>query len=483
MRTLEVMVWAACAAWMMWRVVGKPAGRANMLAAGIVVAIVVAQIAIEGARFHLGPLYLTAAALVALAAIPRTRAAAFASCRWRLASGATAALVLAVAAGLPSLFPVFAYDEPGGTFGIGTADYELNDSVRHRDLAVQLWYPAARGAHGTPSGITARPALLASAYAAVTGLPAAMFDNLRLVRTHAIRGVPMADGARFPIVVFSHGPGSANRSQSVFQMEALASRGFVVAAIDHTGYASTTIFPDGRTVPVSPDFAWPVFVDARSTAMVQTWRSDVSFVIDELARLDASDPAGVATGRLDLSRIGYLGASFGGSVVVQALLDEPRIAAGVAQDGKPYFAEKTPTDLRRPLMYMQSAMPYIKSTPEQLAKWGITPPGFKTAEQDHYTRQMRLFASAGGPVYNVFIRGTDHISFSDLYLIVRVPDRSRIDVRRAHRIINDYTVAFFDRYLNGTRTPLVDGWSPAPDDNVTVAARNVPGAGMLNAAR
>jgi predicted dienelactone hydrolase len=462
----------------MWRVFGRPAGRANVLAAGLVATIALAHVALEGVRVHLIPLYLTAVALVTLAAVPSTRRVAFASCRWRLASGVAAALVLALAAGLPSLFPVFAYDEPGGPFGIGTADYEVNDPVRHRDLVVQLWYPAARGEHGAPSGITARPALLASAYAAVTGLPAAVFDNLRLVRTHAHRGVPMADGGRFPIVLFSHGPGSANRSQSVFQMEGLASRGFVVAAIDHTGYASTTIFPDGRTVPVSPDFAWPVFVDARSTAMVETWRSDVSFVIDELARLDASDPAGVATGRLDLSRIGYLGASFGGSVVVQALLDEPRIAAGVAQDGKPYFSEQSLTDLRRPLMYMQSAMPYITSTPQQLAKWGITPPEFKTAEQDHYRRQMRLFASARGPIYNVFIRGTDHISFSDLYLIIRVPDRSRIDVRRAHRIINDYTVAFFDRYLNGTPTALVDGSSPASDENVTVAARNVPGADL-----
>jgi hypothetical protein len=57
-----------------------------------------------------------------------------------------------------------------------------------------------------------------------------------------------------------------------------------------------------------------------------------------------------------------------------------------------------------------------------------------------------------------------------------VPDRERIDVRRAHRIINDYTIAFFDRYLNGTPSPLVDGASPAPDENVTVAARNVPAA-------
>jgi hypothetical protein len=48
-----------------------------------------------------------------------------------------------------------------------------------------------------------------------------------------------------------------------------------------------------------------------------------------------------------------------------------------------------------------------------------------------------------------------------------------MDIRRAHRIINDYTVAFFERYLNGTSVPLVDGRTPSPYEEVTVASRNV----------
>ena len=48
-----------------------------------------------------------------------------------------------------------------------------------------------------------------------------------------------------------------------------------------------------------------------------------------------------------------------------------------------------------------------------------------------------------------------------------------MNIRRAHAIINDYTVAFFDRYLNGLSEPLVDGQSPSPYEDVTVASRNV----------
>jgi hypothetical protein len=55
-----------------------------------------------------------------------------------------------------------------------------------------------------------------------------------------------------------------------------------------------------------------------------------------------------------------------------------------------------------------------------------------------------------------------------------------IDIRRAHRIINDYTIAFFERYPNGVPAGLVDGMSPAPDEEVTVTSRNVPAAAQAS---
>jgi hypothetical protein len=48
-----------------------------------------------------------------------------------------------------------------------------------------------------------------------------------------------------------------------------------------------------------------------------------------------------------------------------------------------------------------------------------------------------------------------------------------MDIRRAHRIINDYTIAFFNRYLNDQSPALVDGMAPSPYEEVTVASRNI----------
>jgi predicted dienelactone hydrolase len=273
--------------------------------------------------------------------------------------------------------------------------------------------------------------------------------------------------------LFSPGFGAANRSQSLFQMQALASRGFIVVAIDHTRLTAPTVYPDGRVVLVAPDVTWPTLVNEQTVGEADTYLADVQFVLDRLEALNYADPKRLLTGRLDLDRIGYLGASLGGSVVVQALVDEPRIKAGIAQDGKPYFHDEALTGLRRPLMYMQSASPYIPSTDAQLAKWGLTAKAFREAEQDHYSRQMRLFASAQGPYYNVFIRRTDHVTFSDLYLVINLPSLTRMNIRQAHRIVNDYAIAFFDRYLNGVQTPLVDGSTPSPYPDVTVVSRNV----------
>src|SRR6266496_771664 len=91
------------------------------------------------------------------------------------------------------------YQEPG-PFPVGVTVVELvKPSVttgQPRALSTQVWYPATPGT-GTPEGAF-------------------------------LRGAEVAKG-RFPLVVFSHGScGIPN--QSVFLMEALASRGFIMAA-------------------------------------------------------------------------------------------------------------------------------------------------------------------------------------------------------------------------------------------------------------
>lgn len=105
-----------------------------------------------------------------------------------------------------------------------------------------------------------------------------------------------------------------------------------------------------------------------------------------------------------------------------------------------------------------------------MARWGLTGAGFRAAEQDHYARQMELFGRADGPIYNVYIRRTNHVTFSDLDLIVRIPDSQLMDIRRAHRIIPFLRGGHRRRAQHRTRSAgrgamTIVSTMPAPDSS------------------
>jgi Platelet-activating factor acetylhydrolase, isoform II len=56
---------------------------------------------------------------------------------------------------------------------------------------------------------------------------------------------PLAEGAPFPVLVFSHGMVGL-RLQNSSMLQDLASWGYVVVALDHTDAAAVTVFPDGE---------------------------------------------------------------------------------------------------------------------------------------------------------------------------------------------------------------------------------------------
>src|SRR5205814_781514 len=62
--------------------------------------------------------------------------------------------------------------------------------------------------------------------------------------------------------------------------------------------------------------------------------------------------------------------------------------------------------------------------------------------------------------YNLKILGSDHGSYSDLILFTRIPKflggRKIVNPQRAFEIINDFTLAFFDRYLRHRQSPILD---------------------------
>ncbi len=169
-----------------------------------------------------------------------------------------------------------------------------------RTLTLEVWYPARLAAGQQPGG----------EYRAVTFDPAVTAT----LRGKAVRDAhPDATGAPFPLVIVSHGyPG--NRYLMSHLGENLASKGYVVVAIDHR--ESTY---DDRQAFASTLFNRPF---------------DQLFVLNELARLGKSGSGVFLAGLVDDSRTGIVGYSMGGYGLVN-VIGGGFSAAAITANGAP----------------------------------------------------------------------------------------------------------------------------------------------------
>ena len=135
-------------------------------------------------------------------------------------------------------------------------------------------------------------------------IPAFAFSHMELVKSHSFMDLQLSDSENhYPILLFSHGF-NGFRNQNTFQVEELASQGYIVLSIDHTFDAAATVFPGGRTAYVQP-----INLTDEGDSHIKLWEEDVSFVLNQIEKLNENDETGFFTGRLDTSRIGMFGHS------------------------------------------------------------------------------------------------------------------------------------------------------------------------------
>lgn len=369
-----------------------------------------------------------AAAVLAGCAATRPRADAAA------ATGASAAVLAA-----PSPLELAA---PTGTRPIGAVSLYLVDRTRvdplagtpgPRELSARVWYPAASPADGPPVGYMSEG--VSAAIEGAFGLPAGTFGELS---AHASASPPVADG-RHPLLLFSHGLGAMHQFDTSL-LEELASRGYVVAAIDHTYDAAVVELPDGRVVPgIAPAVPDP----AQRRQLLSTRVDDLRFVLDRLVRLTRAE-SGLLAGHLDLRRIGALGHSFGGATVASAMLIDRRIVAGADLDGR-VWGRVVSKGLDRPFMLLVGDSLTVGLTPDQ----------------------ARFFTRLRSERHALRLVGAGHFSFTDVPQFAdalpgldQLFDIGSIDAAEATREVRAYVTAFFDEALLGRRNPLLDGASP-----------------------
>lgn len=394
------------------------------------------QVVAEGWRAQMIPLY-ALAVVVMVARLPSRLRRGGATSRRRdaLASAALALLVL-LGGLLPAwLLPVVHLPAPTGPYPVGIVDRELVDDARGRRLMASVWYPAARG--GQPAPLTHHPEQVTAALGDLTGLPDLLFQHLRYVTVAASDGAPiLAESPRFPVLVFSHGL-VGMRLQNSSTLQELASWGYVVVAVDHTDAAAVTVFPDGETRRYDAErFGIPAgeepsreLVDER---MFPVWVADQRFVYDTLAAWDAGDP--LFAGRLDLSRLGSFGHSFGGATALEVCRVDTRCQAAVDLDGGLYGGVATLPAVR-PLLIMSSAD--SGENAEAVAGW------------------TALVDRAAAPAYWLELPRSGHLSFTFTQLLSPLLVPPGYDPRAGLRTVDTYLRAFFDAQLRAGRAPAL----------------------------
>jgi dienelactone hydrolase len=345
---------------------------------------------------------------------------------------------------------------PSGPYAVGMHEYLWIDQNRpdpfvkdtkfRRHLMARVWYPAevVPGAQKALYVLNPKEFGEKSSYAAFTA-----------VKSNAVLDAPIAKGrARFPVLVYQPG-GGTQRFIGTFETEELASRGYVVIAVDHPGFSETVAFPDGtRFVPdqhVRPEEKGDFREDVKKNwnwlndEVFPTWTADAVYTLDKVEELDKT-PAQIFYQRLDVAKIGMFGWSFGGAESVEMSIDDPRVKAVIDQDGQ-LFGNGRKKGTTRPLMLMHHGGEDRAPKPEQqevLQELITQTKAWDQALIEHSTNER----------YEITIAKTQHGHFSDFMLAI-APAPGELEARRAHAIINAYTLAFFDKYLRGLSSELL----------------------------
>jgi hypothetical protein len=175
---------------------------------------------------------------------------------------------------------------------------------------------------------------------------------------------------------------------------------------------------------------------------LRIWTADTRFVLDELERANRGESQSPFDGRLNLARIGVFGMSLGGAAAGQVCSVDTRCKAGINIDGlqRGNLLGNPPT---QPFMFMSSEF-YFESDR------GVNAPVYERVQND---------------AYEVMVKGSRHLNFTDFYLISPLLKMAgvlgSVEGERMQRIVNDYTLAFFNKHLKGESSPLLDSPSQA----------------------
>jgi predicted dienelactone hydrolase len=312
------------------------------------------------------------------------------------------------------LFPQFKPVAPTGPYAVDTTSVTFVDAARvdpysemgeNRKLTVQFWYPDVNEGSG-----------------------------------------------EFPLAVFSHGS-FGYRGSNLSTFEDLASNGYVVCSIDHSYHAFFAQHTDGSITLANTEFLNDAvnitnddYDDETTYQKTHAWlalrTADIDFVLDEILNdADGEIPNSVYS-LIDSKKIGLFGHSLGGAAAAQLGRERPDVDAVIVVDGT-MIGEEIAFDNGQAILNAD-AYPV---------------PLLNLYNDSHYeeakllgTEYNNLSASAyATEAYDVVIRGSGHLNFTDLPLfsptLARMLGTGVADSRYCIETMNQVVLDFFNHTL------------------------------------
>ena len=360
---------------------------------------------------------------------------------------------------------------PTGPFAVGRTIYDWADDKTldalapvgtKRELLVWIWYPAAAGQSVVmddylPAQVRgpARPASGPLIVRLLSGVFGLLTRDLSKVHGHSLRNADLSSQQQsYPVVIMRAGASLEVWNYSTLA-EDLASHGYIVVGFDAPYRTGLVVFPDGRVIARRPENNPELFSGGELTVLANkllaAWTGDTGFVLDRLERLNAFDASRRFTGRLDMTRVGIFGHSFGGATAAQFSAQDSRCKAGIDIDGS-LHGSVIQTGIHKPFMFLGSERGDFSTDAE-----------VRQILADIQSVYGRLPADGR---LRVSIRGANHFTFTDdgallkshvLRGALRVVGKLGIDGRRQLAVTAYCVDSFFDAYLKGANvsTPKI----------------------------
>ncbi|MFB9328479.1 alpha/beta hydrolase family protein [Paenibacillus aurantiacus] len=444
-----------------------------LTAVGLGSGTLLVHLALEGYRFQLFAGYLAVGLLLAAWGASRKQGTKGRRVLVKLVASCSLLLLL-LSGAAAQLIPVFKLPELPGPYAVGTRIIHAVDESREdllaskkgtkRELVIQVWYPAEKAAGGKPIPLIPGGRQQLQAFADRLNLSEVTLDYLRYVASRSSEAAAVSrEEPNYPLLILNHGYGTT-RLLHVEQAEALASRGYIVAAIDHTYGNMATLFPDGRVAEYRIDSEQFDASAEYRNQIGRQWASDILFTIDYMERLNAGKGENRNfAGVIDTKRVGVFGHSFGGATSYLASGDD-RIKAAIDMDGTLVdFEGREAVD--KPFMWLSTSSTYamyekvLRFNDESGGKldgFGGTPEQYEAmlklakAELAHIHQLMERKGEM------LIIEGAEHYNFTDAPrlspLLPKTGMTGSLKAARSAQLIDDVVADFFDRQLKGKQS-------------------------------